>query len=37
MRDRVFNKGQSKFCERQPLKKLKGYGVVKQTISIQIF
>ena len=24
-------------CGRQPLKKLKGYGLLKQTISLQIF
>ena len=27
----------SKFCGRQPLKNLKGYGLLKQTISLQIF
>ena len=25
--DKVFKGGQSKFCRRQPLKKLKGYGL----------
>ena len=38
--DNVFKSGLSKFCERQPLKKLKGYGLLKrnkQTISLQIF
>ena len=29
--------GLSKFCIRQPLKGLKRYGLLKQTISLQIF
>ena len=29
--------GQSKICRRQPLKNLKGYGLLKQTISLQVF
>ena len=30
--DKVFKSGPSKNCERQPLKNLKGYGLLKQTI-----
>ena len=33
----VFKSGPSKNCGRQPLKKLKGYGLLKQTTSLQIF
>ena len=35
--DKVFKNGPSKICERQPLKNLKGYGLLKQTISLKIF
>ena len=35
--EQVFKNGTSKTCGRQPLKKLKGYGLLKQTISLQIF
>ena len=35
--DKVFKSGLSKFCGRQPLKKFKGYGLLKQTISLEIF
>ena len=35
--DKVSKNGPSKNCGRQPLKKLKGYGQLKQTISLQIF
>ena len=35
--DKFFKSGLSKFCGRQPLKNLKGYGLLKQTISLQIF
>ena len=35
--DKVFKSGLSKFCERQPLKNLKRYGLLKQMISLQIF
>ena len=28
--DKVFKSGRSKFCGRQPLKNLKGYGLLKQ-------
>ena len=35
--DKVFKKGPSKICGRQPLKNLKWYGMPKQTISLQIF
>ena len=35
--DEVFKSGRSKFCEREPLKNLKGYGLLKQTISLHIF
>ena len=31
--DKVFTRGPSKFCGRQPLKSFKGYGMLKQTIS----
>ena len=34
---KVFNNGASKICGRQPLKNLKGYGLLKQTIPLQIF
>ena len=32
IRDKVFKRGLSKFCGRQPLKNFKGYGLLKQTI-----
>ena len=32
--DKVFKNVPSKICERQSLKKLKRYGLLKQTISI---
>ena len=35
--DKVFNSGLNKFCGRQPLKKLKGYRILKQTISFKFF
>ena len=35
--DRVFENGQSKICGRQPLKDLKGYRLLQQTISFQLF
>ena len=35
--DKVFKNRPSKICERQPLKNLKGYGLLKQIISVQIF
>ena len=31
-----FKSGLSKFCGKQPLKNMKGYGVLKQTISFHI-
>ena len=34
--DKVFKKRPSKICGRQPLKNLKGYGLLKQTISLKI-
>ena len=37
VRDKVFKNGPSKICERQPLKNLKRYSLLKQTISPQIF
>ena len=37
MWDKVFKNGPSKICGRQPLKNLKGYGLLKQAISFQIF
>ena len=35
--DKVFKNGPSKTCGRQPLKNLKEYGPLKQTIPLQIF
>ena len=35
--DKVFKNEPSDICGRQPLKNLKGYGLLKQTISLQIF
>ena len=35
--DKVFEIGPNKICGRQPLKKFKGYGLLKHTISLQIF
>ena len=35
--DKVFKNGLSKDCGRQPLKNLKGYGLLRQIISLQIF
>ena len=35
--DKVFKGESSKICGTQPLKNLKGYGLIKQTISLQIF
>ena len=35
--DKVFKNGPSKICGGQPLKYLKGYGLLKQIISFQIF
>ena len=35
--DKVFTSVPSKICGRQPLKNLKGYGLLQQTISLQIF
>ena len=35
--DKVFKSGLSKFCGRQPLKNLKGYGLLQQTISLEVF
>ena len=37
IRDKVFKNGPSKVCGRQPLKNLKQYSLVSQTISLQIF
>ena len=31
-RDKIFTNGPSKICGRQPLKNLKGYGLLKQKI-----
>ena len=33
----VFKSGPSKIYGRQSLKKLKGYGLIKQTMSLEIF
>ena len=35
--DKVFKNGPSEFCEKQPLKNLKWYGLPEQTISVQVF
>ena len=35
--EKVFKNGPSKICGRQPIKTLKGYGLLKQAISLQIF
>ena len=35
--DKVFKNGSSKICGRQPLRNLKKYGLLKQTISLQTF
>ena len=37
IREKVFKSGPSKNCGRQPLKNLKGYGLLRQTIFLQIF
>ena len=34
---KVFKGGLSNFCGRHPLKNLKGYGLLKQTRSLQDF
>ena len=35
--DKVFKNEPSKICSKRPLKNLKGYGLHKQTMSLQIF
>ena len=35
--DTVFKNGPSKICGRQPLKKLKGYGLRKQNVPLKFF
>ena len=35
--DKLFKNGRSKICGRQPLKNSKGHGLIKQTVSLQIF
>ena len=35
--DIVFKNGPSKICERQTLKNLKGYDLLKQSISLENF
>ena len=35
--DKVFKSGLSKFCGRQPLKNFKGYGLLKEKISLEFF
>ena len=37
IRDKVFKSGPIKVCGRQPLKSLKENGLLKQTISPQMF
>ena len=34
---KIFKNGPSKICGRQPLKKLKGYGLLKQRLSSTSF
>ena len=34
--DKVFKNEPSRICERQPLKNVKEYGLLKQTTSLQI-
>ena len=33
----IFKSGLIKFCGRQPLRNFKGYGLFKQTISLEFF
>ena len=35
--DKVLKNGRSKICGRQPLKYLKGYGLLKQNYSLKFF
>ena len=35
--DKVFNNGPNKICRRQPLRNLKEYCLLKQTIILQLF
>ena len=35
--DKIFMNGLGKICGRQPLNHLKGYGLLKQTKSLQTF
>ena len=35
--DKVFKNGPSKICGKQSFKNLKGYGLLKQTISLHFF
>ena len=35
--DKAFKSGPSKICGRQRLQNLKGYALLKQTMSLQIF
>ena len=35
--DKVFKNGPSEICGRQPLKNLKGYDLLRQTVPPQIF
>ena len=37
IRDKVFKNGPNRICGRQPLKNLKGYSLLNQTIFFQIF
>ena len=34
---KVFKNGPRNVCGRQPLKNLKGYDLLRQTISLQVF
>ena len=37
LNEKAFKNGPSKICGRQSLKNLKGYRLLKQTITLQIF
>ena len=37
LRNKIFKNGPSNICGKQPLRNLKNYGLLKQTILLQIF
>ena len=37
IRDKVFKNGRSKICDREPLQKLKGYGLLKPSTNFTWF